>query len=312
MKILVTGGSGYVGSVLVPALLQAGYQVVVLDNLMYHQTSLLPFFSNPNFEFIKGDVRNKLTVQEVVKNVDFIIHLAAIVGAPVCNAYPELAYTTNYEGTVNVASARSKAQPIIFASTGSNYGSVENICTEDVPLKPLSVYGETKTKAEQHLLAAGNVVCYRFATAFGISPRLRLDVMPNDFVFQALRTGNLIVYEKNARRTFIHVTDMVRALLFAVTNFYRMKDQVYNVGDESLNATKEEVALLVKKHHNFYLHFAEIGKDPDQRDYEVSYQKIKATGFKTIISLEEGIVEMVKGFKLINLDNPYTNTQFRF
>lgn len=307
MKILITGGSGYVGSVLVPTLLNHGYQVKVLDNLMFKQTSLLPYFINKNFEFILGDVRDVHTLKEAVKDADFVIHLAAIVGAPVCAAHPELAHTVNFQGTVNLDSVRSATQPVIYASTGSNYGKVDGICTEDSPLNPLSVYGETKTKAEQHLKQAGNMIGFRFATAYGISPRLRLDLMPNDFVFQALRVGNLIVYQKDVRRTFIHVTDMARAFLHAIENYDRMKNEIYNVGDESMNITKEDVANLVKKYVKFYLHFAEIGTDPDMRDYEVSYEKIRSTGYQTTISLEEGIKELVSALKLVKQENPYSN-----
>lgn len=307
MKILITGGSGYVGSVLVPMLLNHGYQVKVLDNLMFKQTSLLPCFINKNFEFTLGDVRDVHTIKEAVKDVDFIIHLAAIVGAPVCAVHPELAHAVNFQGTVNLDSVRSASQPVIYASTGSNYGKVDGICTEDSPLNPLSVYGETKTKAEQHLKQAGNMIGFRFATAYGISPRLRLDLMPNDFVFQALRVGNLIVYQKDVRRTFIHVTDMARAFLHAIENYDRMKNEIYNVGDESMNVTKEDVANLVKKYVKLYLHFAEIGTDPDMRDYEVSYEKIRSTGFVTAISLEEGIKELVNALRLIKQENPYSN-----
>lgn len=307
MKILITGGSGYVGSVLVPMLLNHGYQVKVLDNLMFKQTSLLPYFINKNFEFMLGDVRDVHTVKEAVKDVDLIIHLAAIVGAPVCAAHSDLARAVNYQGTVNLDSVRSVSQPIIFASTGSNYGKVDGVCTEDTPLKPLSVYGETKTKAEEHLRNSGNMIGFRFATAFGISPRLRLDLMPNDFVYQALRVGNLIVYQKDVRRTFIHVTDMVRAFLHAIEHYETMRDHVYNVGDESMNATKEDVANLVKKYVNFYLHFAEIGRDPDMRDYEVSYAKMRGTGYKTQVTLEDGIQEIVGALKLVKHENPYSN-----
>lgn len=307
MKILVTGGSGYVGSVLVPMLLNNGYQVKVLDNLMFKQTSLLPFFINKNFELVQGDVRDVHTVKEAVRNVDLIVHLAAIVGAPVCAAHSDLARAVNYQGTVNIDSVRSTTQPVIYASTGSNYGKVDGICTEETPLNPLSVYGETKTRAEEHLRNSGNMIGFRFATAFGISPRLRLDLMPNDFVYQALRVGNLIVYQKNVRRTFIHVTDMARAFLHAIEHFDAMKDQVYNVGDESMNATKEDVAHLVKKCVDYYLHFAEIGSDPDMRDYEVSYAKMRGTGYKTQVTLEDGIREIVGALKLIKQENPYSN-----
>jgi nucleoside-diphosphate-sugar epimerase len=310
MKILITGGSGYVGSVLVPTLLHKGYQVKVFDILLFKQTSLLPYFINRNFEFVHGDVRDVLALKNAVRDVDFIIHLAAIVGAPVCNAHPELAEAVNYQGTVNLDSVRSINQPIVYASTGSNYGKVEGVCTEENPLRPLSVYGQTKTKAEEHLRSGGNMIGYRFATAFGISPRLRLDLMPNDFVLQALRVGNLIVYQKNVRRTFIHVTDMARALIHAIEHFAKMKDEIYNVGSENMNLTKEEVALLVKKYVDFYLHFAEIGTDPDQRDYEVSYEKIRSKGFETQISMEDGIKEMVEALKLLKPENPYSNMTF--
>lgn len=310
LKILVTGGSGYVGSVLVPELLRAGYSVRVFDNLLFNQTSLLPLFGNTHFEFIKGDVRDVAALKEAVQGVDMIIHLAAIVGAPVCNREPLLAEQVNVQGTINLDSVRSASQPIIFASTGSNYGSVDGICTEETILNPLSVYGVTKTKAENHLKKSGNMIGYRFATAFGISPRLRLDLMPNDFVFQALRVGNLIVYEPQVRRTFIHVSDMARAFLHAIKNYEAMKDNIYNVGNEKLNVTKEDVALLIKKKINFYLHFADIASDSDKRDYEVSYEKIRKTGFETTVTLEEGIDEMVKGFQLISIDNPYTNFNF--
>ncbi len=307
MKILVTGGAGYIGSVLVPQLLQEDYHVKVYDSLLFKQTSLLPFFADKRFEFVKGDIRDFSLLQESVKDVDLIIHLAAILGAPVCNASPVLAEQVNVQGTINLNLARSSSQPIIYASTGSNYGVVEGICTEESPLRPLSVYGQTKTKAEQILQESGEIVGYRFATAFGISPRLRLDLLPNDFTFQALRTGNLIVYEKHVRRTFIHVRDIARAFIHGIKEYDNMKDNIYNVGDESLNATKEEVAKLIHQKVKFYLHFADIGSDPDKRDYEVSYKKIRSTGYHTTISLEEGIGEMVRAFQLINLDNPYIN-----
>ncbi len=306
-KILITGGSGYVGSVLVPLLLQEGYEVRVLDSLLFGQTSLLPLFSHKGFEFVKGDVRDVAALKDAVQGVDLIIHLAAIVGAPVCSREPDVAEAVNVQGTINLDSVRSPSQPILYASTGSNYGAVDGVCTEETPLRPLSVYGVTKTKAEKYLESRGNMIGYRFATAFGISPRLRLDLMPNDFVFQALRVGNLIVFEPEVRRTFIHVTDMARAFLHAIHEYDRMKNNIYNVGNETLNVTKKDVALLVKEKVNFYLHFADIASDPDKRDYEVSYEKIRKTGFETHVSLEAGIDEMVRGFRLISLENPYTN-----
>lgn len=306
-KILVTGGAGYVGSVLVPELLRKGYTVRVLDNLMYNSTSLLPYFIFDTFEFIKGDIRDEGVVKEAVDGVDCIIHLAAIVGAPACNKDRRLAEEVNVGGSANIDKARSRSQAVIYASTGSNYGAVDGICTEETPLNPLSVYGITKTRAEQRFMDTGNTIGYRFATAFGLSPRLRLDLLPNDFTFQALKNGSLVVYEKLFKRTFIHVYDMARSFLFAVENFDRMKDEVYNVGNEQMNYTKEEVALKIKERVDYYLYFAEVGSDPDKRDYEVSYEKIREKGFETSITLEKGLDELIKGFRTISLRRPYAN-----
>ena len=308
MKILVTGGAGFVGSVLLPKLLEKDYQVRVIDSLMYDGLGLLPNFVNKNFEFIRGDISDSNTVEEAISDVDLIIHLAAIVGFPACRKRPELAKAVNVDGTVNIDKCRSKSQSIIFASTISNYGAVETgICTEDTPLNPLTLYGETKTKAEKLLLDSGNVVVYRFATAVGLSPRLRLDLLVNDFVYQALKDKELIVYEKDFKRAFIHVTDMARAILFAIENFDRMADNCYNVGSEAMNFTKEEIAFLIKKKIDYYLHFADIGEDPDKRNYKVSYQKIRSLGFETLVSMEEAIDELVKGLQAVDVGNIYSN-----
>jgi len=307
--ILVTGGAGYVGSLLVPKLLGKGYKVRVLDNLMYRQTSLLPYFINSQFEFVRGDVRDTATIKECLDGVDTVIHLAAIVGAPACARDPQLAAGVNYESSVLIDECRSRDQELIFASTGSNYGAVDGICTEETPLAPLSDYGITKTKAEVALMEAGNVVVYRFATAFGLSPRLRLDLMINDFTFQALKNRQLIVFEKGFRRTFIHVRDMAKAFIHAVENYDQLKDQVYNVGHESMNYTKEEVAVAIQNKIDYHLNFNEIGSDPDARDYEVSFEKIRRTGFETEVTLDAGINELINGYKMIDLVNPYSNIE---
>jgi len=306
-KVLVTGGAGYVGSVLIPELLHQGYHVRVLDNLMYNSMSLLPYFVDDNFEFIKGDVRDEKAVQNAVKDVDVIIHLAAIVGAPACHRDPRLAEEVNYGGAVNIDKYRSRSQGVIFASTGSNYGAVDGVCTENTPLNPLSVYGVTKTNAERHFLDSGNVVAYRFATAFGLSPRLRLDLMINDFTFQALKNGMLVVYEKHFKRTFIHVRDMARSFLFAVENFDRLKNEIFNVGSENANYTKEDICLKIKERINYFLYFADVGADPDQRNYEVSYEKIRSKGFETSIPVEKGIDELLKAYRTISLLRPFSN-----
>jgi len=307
-KILITGGAGYIGSVLTPMLLEKGYSVRVLDNLNYGGESLLPCFRNDNFEIVVGDITNRNRVKSALKGVDSIVHLAAIVGFPACKKNPELAKKVNVEGTKILNEERNKEQAIINASTGSNYGDIEtNTCTEDTPLQPLTEYGETKTEAEYYLREKKNVVSYRFATAFGLSPRLRLDLLINDFVYQALKNKNLIVYEKDFMRSFIEVRDIGRALIFAIENIDQMRDNIYNVGDESMNYSKEQLAREIHKKLDFYLHFAEFGEDLDKRNYYVSYEKINKTGFKTAISLQNGIDNLIRGIKIINIRNKYSN-----
>lgn len=308
MKILVTGGAGYIGSSLIPELLNAGHQVRVLDSLLFGQTALLPHFINENFEFIKGDIRDFDLVQKAVSGMDVIIHLAAIVGAPACKKDPKLAQEVNHFGTANINNARDISQKMFYASTGSVYGKVEDICREDSPVKPLSAYGETKLRAEEEVMGKGNAIAYRFATAFGLSPRLRLDLMPNDFVFNALKNRYLVVYDKTFKRTFIHVRDIVNAYLFGIANFESMKNEVYNIGSEKMNKTKEDVAKMIKEKLNFEILFVDKGiPDPDQRDYEVSYEKIRSKGFETKISFEKGIEELILGLQIVNITHPYSN-----
>jgi len=309
MKVLVTGGAGYVGSVLVPELLKKGHEIRVLDNLMYGQTSLLTYFIEDNFEFIKGDVRDVETVEKAVNGMDMIIHLAAIVGAPACKKDRKVAEAINYQGTVNVDNARDNSQKLIYASTGSVYGALKEICTEKSPTKPLSTYGITKLEAEKQVLQSGNAIVYRFATGFGLSARLRLDLLPNDFVLNALKNRYLVIYDKDFKRTFIHIKDMIRSYIFGIEHFDRLKDEVYNVGSETMNYTKEEIAEVIKGKSNFEIYYADKGiPDPDQRNYEVSYQKIRDKGFETKISLEKGIDELINGFQMLSMKkNPYSN-----
>ena len=309
MNILVTGGFGYIGSVLVPKLLDKGYNVTVLDSLLYDNGhTLLNSFKNKRFNFVYGDARDPSTVRELVKQNDAVIHLAAIVGFPACKKDPDLAETTNVGATQVLSDSLSKEQPVFYASTGSNYGVIENeVCTEETPLNPLSFYGVTKTKAEEMLLNNNSCVAYRFATAFGIGPRVRLDLLINDFVYQAAVNKSLVMFEKTFKRTFIHVDDMADSFIFGLENFEKMNGEVYNIGGDINNFNKEEIALMIKDYIDYYLHFAEIGEDEDKRNYEVSYQKINDAGFSIKKTVQEGIEELIKVVPAVEYRNPYKN-----
>ena len=309
IKILITGGAGYIGSILIPLLLEQNYTVTVYDSLLYGGSSLLPFISNNIFSFIKGNIRNKELLNNAIKKNDVIIHLAAIAGLPACNKNKELVYSTNVKGTENVMNSLSQNQRLIHASTVSNYGSsTGDRCDENTALKPISFYGRTKTEAEKIVLDFQNTICLRFATAFGVSPRMRLDLLINDFVYQAFVNKYLILFEKKYKRTFIHVQDISRSILFAINNFEKMKHSILNIDDNSNNYSKEEIALKIKKRINYYLHFADIGEDEDKRNYSVSYEKINSLGFKTKKTVDEGIDELIKACKILEFRHPYKNT----
>ena len=308
MRILVTGGAGYVGSTLVPMLLEQGHKVRVYDSLKFGGAGLLPCCQSRSFELMKGDVCDPVGLKKALDGMEAVVHLAAIVGYPACKKEPQVAQNTNVEGTRNLLSLRTPDQKVIFASTGSIYGSIPDyVCNENTPTEPITLYGETKLAAERMILAAGNSVAYRYATAFGVSNRMRLDLMPNDFTYQAVKNRNLIVYEGGFKRTFIHVRDMARSIMFALDNWETVRDDVYNVGHESMNFTKEDIARTVLKHVDYYLHFAEVGTDADQRNYEVSYEKIRAKGFETTIDMDRGIAELARACSLIEFANPFAN-----
>ena len=306
-RVLVTGGAGFYGGVLVRRLLGAGYQVWVVDNLTYGPEPLMELFIHPNFSFVYGSVLDRKLMKEEVEAADVVVHLAALVGYPLCKKHPQLAVDVNVQGTKNVLDFLKPETKLIYASTGSNYGEVEGICTEETPLNPLSIYGETKTEAERLCMARENTVSYRFATAFGLAPRLRLDLMLNDFTYQALVQNYLLVYEKHFRRTFIHVVDMARCVLHTLDNWEVMRDNTFNVGHNSMNYTKEDIVGILKSKLDFYVHFAEVGTDADKRDYEVSYDKIGATGFQTSIDIHRGIDELVSGLRHLKIRRPYSN-----
>jgi len=307
-KALVTGGAGYIGSVLIPSLLDKGFKVTVYDSLLYGGYSLLPFISNRNFIFIKGDIRDKESLTRSIKKSDITIHLAAIVGLPACNKDKKLSHSINVQGTKNVVDSLSPNQLLIHASSVSNYGaSTGYICDEDTPLKPISCYGKTKTEAERIVLDFKNTIILRFATAFGVSPRMRLDLLINDFVYQACMNKFLILFEKTYKRTFIHVQDISRGILFALGNLKSMQQSIFNVGDNSNNYSKEEIALKIKKRIDYYLHFADIGEDEDKRNYMVSYEKINTLGFKAKKTVDEGIDELIKACQIFEFRHPFKN-----
>ncbi|MFW9930177.1 MAG: NAD-dependent epimerase/dehydratase family protein [Candidatus Thorarchaeota archaeon] len=308
MRVLVTGGAGFIGTKLVPMLLSEGYSVRVIDNLMYGGFGLLGNLIDKKFEFINGDITNENLMRKILQDTDYVIHLAALVGYPACDRDPELAEKVNVKGTQMLTKCLTPEQKLIYSSTGSVYGEVKNeLCTEETPTNALSIYGETKLKAEQLTLEHDASVVYRFATAFGLSPRLRLDLLINNFVYQAVKNKQLIVYQKSFKRTFIHIHDIARSFVFALKNHEKMAGQVYNVGDNTMNYTKEEICNMIKEKVKYYLYFADYDGDKDKRNYEVSYEKINNAGFHTEVTMSEGIEELIKAMELIEIPNIYSN-----
>jgi len=304
-KILVTGGAGYIGSVLVPGLLREGYEIIVIDNFMYNQTSLLDCCYDKNLTVIRGDVRNKELISQYL-DVDYIIPLACITGAPGCEKNPNLARTTNLEA---IKFLSDKGKKIIFPTTNSGYGiGQEGIyCDEKTPLNPISLYGKLKVEAEKEVLKSGNGISLRLATVFGISPRMRLDLLVNDFVYRAVNDGYMVLFEPHFKRNYIHIRDVVRAFIHCLNNFGKMKNQAYNVGLSEANLSKQELCDEIKKQiPNFVFMESKVGEDPDKRNYIVSNAKIEKTGFKANISLSEGISELIKGYQIIKR-NQFSN-----
>ncbi|MDQ6862407.1 MAG: NAD(P)-dependent oxidoreductase [Thermoproteota archaeon] len=308
-KVLITGGAGYIGSVLTRALLDEGFAVTVLDRFIYGQNSLLDCCINENFSIIRADVRDRGALAKAMNGADFIIHLAALVGAPLCDSDPIAATTTNLDGTNLLLSLRSPCQKLLFPCTNSGYGIGEKnkFCTEETPLRPISLYGKTKVAAEKAILESGDSISFRLATVFGVSPRMRTDLLVNNFVYRALNDGYLIIFEGHFKRNYIHINDVARAFLHAINNFESMKNQVYNVGLSDANLSKLELCDQIKKHIPSLVYVeSAVGEDPDKRDYLVSNEKIEQAGFNPQYSIDDGIVQLMKAYSILKNTN-YSN-----
>ncbi len=310
MKILVTGGAGYIGSVLVPELLRAGHEVTVVDNFLYNQASLLDVCNWKTLSVIRGDVRDEVLMSKLMKDKDFIIPLACLVGAPLCDKDPIAARTINLEAIELIIKLRVSGQKILFPNTNSGYGRMAEgvaFCDENSPLEPVSLYGQLKVETEKKLLAAGEVIIFRLATVFGTSPRMRLDLLVNDFVYRAVYDRAVILFEPHFKRNYVHVRDVVRAFMHGMQNFETMKNNVYNVGLSEANLSKAELCEEIKKQlPKFVFIESSIGEDPDKRNYIISNEKIEKTGYKTEHSLPDGIAELIKGYQIIKR-NQFSN-----
>ena len=302
MKILVTGAAGYLGAILCPRLLNAGHKVIAYDNLMYNQLSLLDSCINKNFELIHSDVRNQENLKKYISESDVIVPLAAIVGFPACDGDTELAKQVNYEQIKFISDNTSKDQKIIFPNTNSGYGvnTVDLYCTEKSSLNPVSYYGITKCDAENYLLDSGNAITLRLATVFGMSPRMRLDLLVNEFVYKALTDRYLTVFEAKNKRNYIHIRDVIETFIFMIDGYDKFVGNAFNVGLSDANFDKEQIVDIIKQYiPDFAITYSEYYKDPDKRNYLVSNEKIESTGWTTKYSLEDGIEELIKGYKII-------------
>jgi nucleoside-diphosphate-sugar epimerase len=306
-NILVTGGAGYLGSTMVPDLLNAGHNVTVLDNFMFKQASLNHVCNNSKFSVVKGDIRIESVMAPLLKNADIVIPLAALVGAPLCTLDPIGATTINHDAITMMIKLLSKDQIVLMPTTNSAYGTGDenNYCTEESQLRPISQYAIEKVGIEKELMQRENAISFRLATVFGMSPRMRIDLLVNDFTYRAVNDRFVVLFESYFKRNYLHVRDVSRAFLHAINNYDKMKGEIYNVGLSEANVSKKELCETIQKQlPDFTFIDAPIGKDPDQRNYIVSNEKIESTGFKTSMSLDDGIAELIKGYIMIK------NTQY--
>lgn len=299
--VLVTGAAGYIGSVLCEHLLDAGFRVKALDRMTFGPT-LFHLCANTDFEFVRGDVRDCKIISELMKSVDVIIPLAAVVGAPACAVDPWLCREVNLDAIRMLLGFKRPEQLVIYPTTNSGYGtqSGDSYCTEDTPLEPISLYGETKTAAERAVLDCPNVITLRLATVFGLSPRMRIDLLVNHFVHTAVTDGYMVIFEKHFKRNFVHVRDVADCFVHCIRNAASMTGRPYNLGLDTANYSKEELAELIKKHvPQFFIQYSEIGSDPDKRNYIVSNQRLREAGFEARRSVDEGIQELLKGYRML-------------
>ena len=302
-SILITGGAGYLGSILTPELLAAGHKVTVLDNFMYNQNSLAHVCADPNFDVVNGDARSVEILKPRVAKADFVFPLAALVGAPLCQRDPIAATSTNRDAIATLCKLMSSQQRIIMPITNSGYGVGEQgkFCTEDSPLRPVSLYGTTKVEAEQIALARDNSISLRLATVFGMAPRMRIDLLVNDFVYRGVNDRFVVLFEAHFKRNYIHIRDVARAFIHAIGHFEEMKGRPFNVGLSDANLSKAELCERIKLQVPSFVYLeAPVGEDPDKRDYIVSNSRIEATGYSPAHSLDDGIRELIKGFRMIS------------
>lgn len=309
MRILVPGGAGYIGSVLTPYLLERGFEVTVVDNFMYKQNSLAAVCYHPGFRIFNGDMRDQKLMKQLIEWADVVIPLAALVGAPLCTKDPYTALAINHDAMIALIQMIPPQKWILMPTTNSAYGTgdKDHFCTESSPLTPISQYAEAKVKVEQVLMQFPNAISFRLATVFGMSPRMRTDLLVNDFVYRAVHDKAILLFEAHFKRNYIHVRDVCKAFLHGMTNFQKMRGQIYNVGLCSANISKRELCEHIQKYiPSFTFVESPIGKDPDQRNYIVSNEKIRETGFNPEVSLDDGILELIKGYTMIK-NSVYSN-----